>query len=261
MKLKALSIFGAACAMLALASCGSDKTKETKEENHSIEFETYSFSKIAEAVKPDSIVDLPGAKYLLTRGQGVLPVKIGSTDIKPLRDTLQSLAGVEFPSPGVAAPRIGAEWKLTDLPDSTAACGENYNYLSIAMTTPYIIVWQDYAGEYPCGAAHGMYANRFINYSLRNNQILTLASIMKPGYEQKLTEMLREKLAGYDDIMVERNQIGIPAQFRVTPEGLTFVYGVYEIAPYSSGEIEVPFFLYELESVLSEQGMKLIAAY
>ena len=91
MKLKALSIFGAACAMLALASCGSDKTKETKEENHSIEFETYSFSKIAEAVKLDSIVDLPGAKYLLTRGQGVLPVKIGSTDIKPLRDTL--LAG------------------------------------------------------------------------------------------------------------------------------------------------------------------------
>ena len=84
---------------------------------------------------------------------------------------------------------------------------------------------------------------------------------MKPGYEQKLTEMLREKLAGYDDIMVERNQIGIPAQFRVTPEGLTFIYGVYEIAPYSSGEIEVPFFLYELESVLSEQGMKLIAAY
>ena len=41
-------------------------------------------------------------------------------------------------------------WRITDRNDSTESCNERINILSVVLQNPYIIVWQDYAGEYIC---------------------------------------------------------------------------------------------------------------
>lgn len=256
MKTKAFTFLGVSALLLAAGACSSDKSKQ--EQTDTIEFETYSFS---ENFKTDSTdLDLPGAAYWHVAGQGVLPVKIGSADISALRDSLANMSNVKFASSGVASPREEAGWKLVDKNDTTQACNEQYNYLSIVLSTPWIIVWQDYSGVYNCGAAHGMYSNSYVNYSLRTNKILNIKDLMQKGYEPKLTAMLREKLDKNPAVSAEPNEIQIPSQWRVTSEGITFVYGVYEIGPYAAGEIEVPFALYELENLLTPEAMKLLSA-
>ncbi len=259
MKSRQLSILSISI-MLIASACGSDKKADDKGiKPQTVEFESYSFTKISEAVNADSVLtELPGSNLCRNTGQGVLPTRIGDFDIKPLRDSLISLAQVEFPSSGVAAPMMEKGWRITDRNDSTESCNERINILSVVLQNPYIIVWQDYAGEYICGAAHGMYANRYVNYSLKTNRMLKLADLFKPKYEKELTALIRAKLEGNSDIMAEPSQIGIPAQFRITPDGITFIYGIYEISPYSAGEIEVSFYLYELEDLLSADGMRLV---
>lgn len=258
MKIKTFPLLSASLLML-VAACNSDKNSNRIDEGgRTLEFETYSFSRIAEQTGGDTL-DLPGARYMHVVGQGVLPVRIGDSDISLLRDSLLSLARVEFPSSGDAAPMIGKDWKLTTLGDSVQACNEQYNYLSIVLNSPSMIVWQAYVGEYSCGAAHGMYANMYLNYSMRSGRILSLKDLMKPGYEKELTSILIEKLSSVDSIQASPSEIGIPAQWYVTPTGVTFVYGVYEIAPYSSGEIEVPVYLYEIEELLTPEGLSLLS--
>lgn len=259
MKIRSYAFIGASLFLMLATACNSDKVSDDrKSESKSLEFETYSFSRVAEQSGGES-VDLPGARYLHVVGQGVLPVKLGDNDIAQLRDSLLSMARVEFPSSGDAAPMIDKDWKLTNLADSVQACNEQYNYLSIVLNTPAIIVWQAYVGEYNCGAAHGMYANMYLNYSLRSGRILSLKDLMKPGYEKALVSILVEKLSSIDSIQATPSEIGIPSQWYVTPTGVTFVYGVYEIAPYSSGEIEVPVYLYEIEELLTPEGLSLLS--
>ena len=108
-----------------------------------------------------------------------------------------------IPFIGRCSPYDGKGWRITDRNDSTESCNERINILSVVLRNPYIIVWQDYAGEYICGAAHGMYANRYVNYSLKTNRMLKLADLFKPKYEKELTALIRAKLEGNSDIMAE----------------------------------------------------------
>lgn len=65
--------------------------------------------------------------------------------------------------------------------------------------------------------------------------------------------MLRSKLKdGKYDLLVPLNEIGIPTDFEITESGINFIYGLYEIAPYSSGEITVEFATYELDDILAD---------
>lgn len=257
MKIKSLSILGASLLLLAAGGCGSDKSKQD-EQSKTLEFESYAFTKIAEQIGGEKL-DLPASDLCLVTGQGVLPVKIGDTDITSLRDSLMKMAQVEFPSSGVAMPVVDKNWRITDKPDTIEACNEQYNFLSIALQTPYIIVWQSYMGGYPCGAAHGSYATLYVNYSLRINKILTLGDIFTAGYEPKLTQLLRDKLQNNEAVMADPEEINIPSQWCVTPTGIRFIYGVYEIGPYAAGEIEVDFAVYELDGLLTPEGAKLIS--
>lgn len=260
--MKKFLIITAAAVMASACACTSDKEKSgnSQKSNIIIETEAYSYSMISET--SDTIpTDNPGGRYCRNIGRGVLPIKIGDNDISALRDSLISLAELQFPSSGVAEPRLENGWRPTQLPDSTEACGEEINLLAIVLNTPYIVVWQDYRGEYACGAAHGMYETRYVNYSITAGKILTLADIFRRGYEKDLTALLRERLADNSDINTDPDSIGIPSQFRVTTEGITFVYGVYQIAPFSAGEITVAFNTYELDGLLTPAGKSLIAGY
>ena len=50
----------------------------------------------------------------------------------------------------------------------------------------------------------------------------------------------------------------MPSEFEVTSNGLNFLYGIYEIAPYSEGEVSVDFQSYELIDLFAPGAMELL---
>lgn len=246
----------------ALASCAGNAGKEKapgKESAEKMEFESYRYEVIAQLPDSDSIPDAEGWRYCRVAGDGVMPVSLGGKDIAALRDTLESLGSVTFASEKECSPRLADGMKLTDLStDSVSACGETMNQLSVVMMTPRVIVWQGYMSAYRCRAAHGEYKTSFLNYDPVAGKVISLADIMKPGYEKELTGLIRQKLvADGVELLESVDKIGIPAQFRITARGLQFLYGIYEIAPYSAGEIAVDFDIPELEDVLNPSAMSI----
>lgn len=249
--------------MLLLASCsGSVKKGEADADSarFDIEFENYKYEAIAEMNQADSL-GADGWKYCSVTGSGVFPKKIGNKDIKELRDSLERLAGIMFVSPGSVEARIDTTiMKPTELdPEKTQACSSKSNILTVELLTPEIVVWKDYVSAYQCAAAHGTYKSVFVNYRISDGKILSIADLMKPGYEEQLTTMIRKKLKEDGaDIIVPLDQVQIPSDFRITSDGINFIYGIYDIAPYSAGEISVDFDAYELEELLAPGVLAMI---
>lgn len=253
---------GAYMLLLVLASCAGNGKKNAADsgEPGKMEFASYKYDVIAEVTDADSATDVEGWKYSRVYGQGVMPVSVGGKSIAELRDTLGRLAEVTFISSSECDPRLGENMKLTKLiPDSVSACGSVINQLSVVMMTPQVVVWQDYKAAYLCRAAHGAYKTSFVNYRVTDGKVLSLQDIMKVGYEPHLTEIIRKRLVENKvDLLVPVDQIQIPEQFRITSGGIRFLYGIYEIAPYSSGEIAVDFEGYELQDLLHTSTLDLI---
>lgn len=254
---------GALALLILLASCsgnGNKKDSTPESAGNAVEFETYTYDLISEVAGADSIDNSDGSRYCHVVGEATLPVKIGNRDVTALRDSLMRLGAVTLVSAKEVAPVLDPEMKLTKLsPDSVEACSSYSNTLVVSLLTSRMVVWKDYASSYICKAAHGSYSTTYVNYSIADNKILSLPDLFKPGYEKPLAEMIRQRLVDEKvDLIVPVDQVGLPSDFRITSTGITFIYGIYEIAPYSSGEVTVSFDGYELESILAPDTLGLI---
>lgn len=232
--------------LLALTSCNGNQQSDNK-----IELVSYQYDNIAKLTHPDSLaVSEEGDEFYRLVGEGVLPVAIGQADITQLRDTLQTLGRVEYVSRHEVSPRFSDEVELTALsPDSVEAGNYRVNNLSMVLLTPRVAVWKSYMAYYVAHAAHGRYRTTYVNYSLDEHKVLSLDDIFKKGYEKPLTEMLAERAKENPEIFSDAD-IRIPDTWRITDDGITFVYGLYDIAPYSAGEVEIPLALYELADLM-----------
>lgn len=237
-----------------LGSCGH---KDDSSQPPVVELQSYSYDVISEQTGDTIPTDAPGARYWRSTGSGVLPVRIGDRDITQLRDTLMKLGSVEFDGETAKA-RIADDRRLTSLdPAKTDACSYGDHTMAIVTMTPRLIVWRCYNEYYLCMAAHGSYSTTFINYDIVRDKVIELADIMKPGYKDTLTRLLRQALSERDDLLEDLSEIGIPDEFKITPTGIRFLYGIYEIAPYSSGEIGVDIPTYEIDDILNDNGKAL----
>jgi hypothetical protein len=103
------------------------------------------------------------------------------------------------------------------------------------------------------GGAHGSYSRIYLNYDLKNKQVITLDSLLKPGSKVKLTTIAEEifrKQEGLsstqtlkDDYFFDKDLFALNSNFTITSEGLLFVYNPYEIKAYAAGitELLIPF--------------------
>lgn len=240
-----------------MAIAAATLTSCNKRDTHSMEFESYEYRTLTEVTEKDSLFD-DSQRYWLCSGSGVLPVKSGDVDIQFLRDSLERLAMVHFPEKK-AEPRLRPFLKAVDIqPDSVTAGSQSNDQLSIVLATPKVIVWQDFYQEYIAGGAHGTYSYAYVNYSIPHNKILLLSDLLKPGYEKALTQLLREQLASNTNLLVESEEIEIPSQFLITSQGLEFVWGVYEIAPFSEGAIRVELTGWDLAELLTPLGREVL---
>lgn len=231
-----------------MAGCGTDKAEGTAS---SVQFEGYEYDCIFEL--PDSLaLDGEGGRYVRVSGQGVLPTAISGEQTEIVRDSLMRLGGVKEINKTGAVPIVNPGYKMTGLdPHKDAACSTRYNQLTVTLVTPRLVVWRDYAYGYLCRSAHGMYTTTYVNYSIDQKKIITLSDIFKDGYEKDLASMLREKLAEDEvALSVPLEEVGVPADFEITENGIRFVYSLYEIAPYVEGEVAVTIASYEFGDIL-----------
>ncbi len=99
------------------------------------------------------------------------------------------------------------------------------------------------------GGAHGIYMSSFLNLDLRTLYPLRLGDLFVTDYEEPLTNLLWLKLMADNDVSsreaLEEMGFGTTGNltptenFFLSPQGITFYYNVYDIAPYVMGPTEI----------------------
>ncbi len=96
------------------------------------------------------------------------------------------------------------------------------------------------------GGAHGNYSSDYICIDAVNKKLLQLHEILQPDTSRLvklLEEEARELYEVQDDLPLTANmltdELYIPEQYYFSNKGITFVYGIYEVAPYVDGEISL----------------------
>lgn len=262
--MKTKKIFWAYAALAALfagslTAC-SDKKTDDNCASDLVSFETYSFKVMAKATPTDSvdgeIPDYTG--FWQCESSGVLPVRVADKDVKPLRDTICALAGISIDTKDKLSARLPDFLNpVEEKTDSLRARSMLISNVSLKLMTSKVMVFDIYSYRYPEGAAHGDFDNTYVNYDLLKGKVLTMADIFKSGYEEQLLKLIRAKAAERQDLLVKPEDVKIPSNFRITDEGIDFVYSIYEITPYSSGEPSVSFYAPELNDILSAEGKAL----
>lgn len=131
--------------------------------------------------------------------------------------------------------------------------GHWYNYEITLQSTPVLykndlLVIESFSYEYT-GGAHGVSAIHYLNLDLANKSIITFEELFLPNAKDQLTELIKEQLKkdlktdSLDKEGYWSKSITPTNNIRITDTGISFVYNVYEIAPYVMGptEVTVPF--------------------
>ena len=135
-----------------------------------------------------------------------------------------------------------------------------YNYYSISeygidYLSEKIASINEYFYEYT-GGAHGLHGKIYKVYSLSNGERLKIEDILIDVNDLDLINKVKEKLLSIADEESYFNLDGLSLQennFYITSKGLTFTWGIYEIAPYATGDSEVLFSIDEIMPYLKDE--------
>ncbi|QIL90353.1 DUF3298 domain-containing protein [Microbulbifer harenosus] len=108
------------------------------------------------------------------------------------------------------------------------------------------------------GGAHGMPVTHWLNWDLAENRQVALADVIAPGAEERFWSLAQTAHkqwmeAQEVDVDFRENWPFVRSDdFRLTDSGLKLLYGVYTLAPYSMGEIELTLPREKLTGLLRE---------
>lgn len=267
MNMKKIRLTGIALlALLAgsvVASCGGNNKEKEEEETgavtNDLRFESYIYDMAGEYEEADTTL-APDARYIRFTSQGVLPEVIGDSDTNHLRDSLMKLARLSLDEVGKPQPILPDSMRFIDrVPDSISSPGYVSSSLTATLITPRVVVWKAVIESYPWHAAHGNRSAGYVNYSLEDNRILSLGDIMVPGYEARLTKLVRNALREKGvQLLGNLKNVPLSQEFAMTSTGLVFSYDPYEIAPYSEGIVEVELSQESVMPLLNDTGRYLL---
>lgn len=200
----------------------------------------------------------------------LVPTVVDNYDVRELRDSIFKLA---FDTTGVydasiidsffkkTVDRLGFEVRLSDrhldINQADGLCVVTGDVVNLS--NEWLVYCVTTAGMTP-GAAHGMSSRSYINYSVGKNEILNLDDIFTPEGLAGLPELISQRAAERVETYGTTEVDSLPANgnFYISSDGeICFVYQPYEIASYSQGHINVPFYPYELKSQMSDYGKTL----
>lgn len=117
------------------------------------------------------------------------------------------------------------------------------------------------------GGAHGMHGLHYFNIDKRSGTLITEEELFKPGYENRVAALIQqdiEKVNSSPDedshigLLVELSEIKPNRNFLLSPAGMTYVYNIYEIAPYVQGPVEAVVPYEELMTLVNEKYLPVI---
>ncbi|TXJ44706.1 DUF3298/DUF4163 domain-containing protein [Brachyspira aalborgi] len=135
-----------------------------------------------------------------------------------------------------------------------------FNYYSISeygidYLSEKIASINEYFYEYT-GGAHGVHGKIYKVYSLSNGERLKIEDILIDVNNLDLINKVKEKLLSIADEESYFNLDALSLQennFYITSKGLIFTWGIYEIAPYATGDSEVLFSIDEIMPYLKDE--------
>lgn len=257
----AISILSAAAIALAASACsqGGDGKPQSAGvadvENVDLRLTQVSGTTLQEST--DSALASTPYGLVKVTVSALLPEKINNLDIKPLRDSLVSLAGIDTirahrctPSP------VDSTWRITTRKADTELYSSNR--VSVESLNNRVIVFRaDY--ESYLGGAHGLYNTQYLNFSLTDGKILSLNDLFVPGYEPRLKAVLTQNIPAGITLLTPPAQADVPDNFTIGDYYITFYYGLYEIAPYSDGIVAVRLYVQQLKGLLKPGSAKYFA--
>ncbi|MCM1177923.1 MAG: DUF3298 and DUF4163 domain-containing protein [Clostridium sp.] len=104
------------------------------------------------------------------------------------------------------------------------------------------------------GGAHGMTTTTAYTFDSKSGKIMTEGDIFADGYTEKLSAMLTAHASdGYgnpDDLVLFVDKIEPNGNFSVGADGITYIYNPYDVAPYSSGTVNITVPWRELRAIM-----------
>lgn len=123
--------------------------------------------------------------------------------------------------------------------------------------TVYII-----SSDYYEGGVHGIDQQFVMNFDNKTGRQLTLSDVFVPGYENRLNAILLKTLEKKTDAkgITELQEHGYlcateifaPDNFIMGDDDITFIYNVYEIAPYEKGRTELTISYSDIDDLLKK---------
>lgn len=107
------------------------------------------------------------------------------------------------------------------------------------------------------GGAHGMPSTRYINVNANKKAVVSLNDLVQKGNINQLKDVLwqvyqqRQDMLGTEPI-VKKTDFRVSDNFYFVSDGIVFVYPVYELAPFSEGEVELLASYQEINSLLTK---------
>ena len=220
----------------------------------------------------------PATEFFLTISANVQwPEKIGDYDIKPLQDTIVSLAFPVAKTDKVEDAIIAylADAKSYELGDQikdvdqVPSTDENYNdfYNSVKvqmlevndqLATFAVAVSQFMGGAHPNSAVSPF------TYDLSRAAVIDYSFLLKPGSEQQLVGPLSESICATLNLSETELNESLLNGFSISKtvyilDGLIyFHYNPYDILPYSFGAIDAPVQPYAVRDLLTPEAQKLL---
>lgn len=207
------------------------------------------------------------------------PDKMGEYNIKPLQDSLMA-AIYESPKASIdetilaalESPRGNDIYKMEpvdSIPAHKLAMTLYNDKIASAVTFDRnYIVYQVMTSIYD-GGAHGMSVSHFINYDFDSARVITPELAFRPGSDEKLLEAIKSQLMKMygvttlqqlDSKGVFSAQIFLSNEFYLQGYNVMFHYNPYDIAPYSTGSIDVPVPYYMIRECLTPEVFRLFTS-
>ena len=124
--------------------------------------------------------------------------------------------------------------------------GSNAGVSQSSMSIRYMSQWYKvatfiaYSYTYSAGAAHGLYHTEYVNFDLGQQKRISLQDILQKGAEKKVVdELYNANSIWLHDHSITREKLQLSDNFYYGPEGIVFVYPLYELASYAEGMTEL----------------------
>lgn len=111
-----------------------------------------------------------------------------------------------------------------------------------------------YTRDIYMGGAQGLKTFNYFNFDLKNGNLLDETDIFSDNYQNQLSELIKKTILEQNSQVQYADTILPNSNFFISDEGITYLFNVYEIAPYYVGQTEVFLPYSDLNAILRKDS-------